>query len=273
MNIAILFSGHLRNIHQHIDNLKENLIDVLTENGYNCSIYIHTWDNNLIERTIHTRMEDFNKWYNKENCDIKSLLKQNNINLEGLLIENQQEVYDNLNLDDYTNNIIKNGKGVNKGTNIVTYNPDFIKQSIKQTFFQFYGYKKSFELVKNKGKFSYIIKTRPDAYYNDKFDINLLNYDVFFPNSHLYNGTSINPMFFGGKSEFVTKILNYYDFIVYNKGELNYNPVIKYSKNKNCVGLVILLRYFVLNYLNLNVHFCKFNPYIYRTKGIIHRVI
>ena len=45
--IAILFSGHLRNINQHILNLKNNFLNILSDNGYSYDIFIHTWDNNV----------------------------------------------------------------------------------------------------------------------------------------------------------------------------------------------------------------------------------
>lgn len=46
-NICILFSGHLRNILDHVDNLKSNLLNTLSECGYTYDIYLHTWNSNV----------------------------------------------------------------------------------------------------------------------------------------------------------------------------------------------------------------------------------
>ena len=39
MKIAILFSGHLRNIVDHLDNLQSNLLSILTEHDHKYDIY------------------------------------------------------------------------------------------------------------------------------------------------------------------------------------------------------------------------------------------
>ena len=58
--------------------------------------------------------------------------------------------------------------------------------------------------------------------YYAKFDIKLLNENIFFPNSHLFDNTNINQLFFGGKIEYMKKIMNYFTPLEFSNEHLKY---------------------------------------------------
>ena len=59
--IAVLLSGHIRNLQEHITNFKENLLNILKQNNYDYDIYIHTWDDNLTKDIIYVKDKFFKK--------------------------------------------------------------------------------------------------------------------------------------------------------------------------------------------------------------------
>lgn len=269
--IAILISGHIRNFDEIIKNFKENIIDVLISNNYNYDIYIHTWDNNLTNDTVLNN----DKYYNNKIIDIKyleNIFKTNNIkfNKNNCLIENQEAISIKNNINNYIVNNINNRTIHNKTCKM------YVNGLFNKLFWQYYGHYKSLKLIKNIKLYDYIIKTRPDLYY-DKFEIGLLNKDIFFPNTHSYNNTNINQLFFGGKIIIMEKILNYFNEVIYNintdnyKYNINYNIINLYDKKD--INLNNIFRYYILNYLNIKPFYCDYNPKLYRSNKLIINII
>lgn len=258
--VCILVSGHLRNSNQIIDNLKENLLKPLTDNGYEYSVYIHTWDDNITNNKM--KNTQFDQYYKKDIYDVELLMKTNSINIGGILIENQKEIFDKMDVGEYLDDVSKLNKAVQYHSTYINYDKDFVREVIRQNFFTFYGHYKSFEMIKDPTEYSHCIKTRPDNYYKEKFDIEYLSHDSFFPNSHLHGGRNINLLFFGGKMETMIKILNFFPTILYKKfkGEL----LEKYMYHKDEISFECLFRVYIFKYLNLKPFFCKFNPPTHR---------
>lgn len=254
--ICILFSGHLRNITDHINNFKSNLLDILIKNKYEVDIYMHTWDSNITNDIIDNN-DEFYK--NNDICDIINKIK-NEITIKKILIESQKTVKLDNNVTNYITRIIKNK------TIHLNNNKDYVFDLTNKLYFQYYGQYKSLQMIDNIDNYDYIIKTRPDVYYTETFDIKLLNHNIVFPNSHRGNNTSINNIFYFGKREFMIKILNYFKTI--NDIESLKNILNKYHStdiNFNCV-----FKYFIIDHLKSCPHYTVYNPSIYRNnKNII----
>ena len=256
--IAILFSGHLRNIDDIIINLKNNLLDTINKE-YTYHVYIHTWDNNI----SNDKVLNNDKFYNNNIIDIKKKFINNNIDIKNILIENQDKIAIKLNVKKYINENYK--------YNFFYGDNDKKKNLIEKLYWQYYGHQSVLNLIdKNDLKnYSHIIKTRPDMFY-DKFDMSLLKKDIFFPNSHSYNGKSINQLFFGGKTKYIINILSYFDKIIYNKKKLNIE-IIKKLNLKN-VSFNSIFRNYIIDYLEYNPEFVNYNPRLYRNKNIITKI-
>jgi len=259
--IAILLSGHVRNIHEHINNLKENLLDILLKNNYQFDIYIHTWDDNLTRDIIYNK----DKFFKHKFSDIPTLFENHKIPLKKIMIENQEKKYQKLDINNYLDKTCKkpylNGK----------YEQKQLRDLTKKLFWQFYGHHKSLKMITSIHNYSHIIKTRPDVYY-EPFDISLLNYDCFFPNSHRYNGICINQIFFGGKKDIMIKILGYFREIIYNsQKEIEDSLASTYRKSN--LTFNTLFKHYISNILKIEPQYTNYNPRLYRNKNqiqIIH---
>jgi len=261
--VAILFSGHLRNIHEIIINLKENLLDPISVN-YDYDIYIHTWEKRCPKWSNKTEQLNVN--------DLNSLFLENNIITKKIIIENQKQIDTTLNINNY---LLTNCKGKMVSGGSITGRKQ--RNRVKGLFWQYYGHHKILDSVDNIDTYYYIIKTRPDMLY-DKFDITLLNYDIFFPKSHLHRGgggnlkeyekcNNINNLFFGGKTAYMIKILEFFKTIIYFNKNINHDLIKNYIKNE--INFNRLFRYYIMNILLYKPFFCKFNPKIYRNKNCI----
>ena len=123
-------------------------------------------------------------------------------------------------------------------------------------------------MILDEKKYSHIIKTRPDMYY-EPFDISLLIYDSFFPNSHRYNGININQLFFGGKREYMIKILQYFSTIIFNnQQEIEDSLASTYQKSK--LTFNSLFKHYISNIVKIEPHYTNYNPSIYRNRNKIY---
>ena len=95
--------------------------------------------------------------------------------------------------------------------------------------------------------------------------IPLLQQNTFFPDSHRYNGICINQVFFGGKKEYMIKILQYFSTLIYQNQEINDSIASTYKKSG--ISFNTLFKHYITNYLKLEVFYTKYNPKIYRTKN------
>jgi len=253
--VAILLSGHIRNLSEIINNFKENLIRPL-EKDYDYDINIHTWDINIIEKDT----DNNNQYYNNINITkefIYNLFKKNDLNINKIIIENQKEIENKLNVKTYLEEQLK-GRSFHN-----SYDSEYISNRTNSLFFQYYGHSKVLDTLDLDCEYDFIIKTRTDMFY-EKFDINLFKHEIFFPNSHLFGGCNINQLFFGGKKEYMINILKYFETIIFNNNNINFEIVKKYHKydiNFNC-----LFRFYIFNHLKYTPFFTNYNPKIYRNK-------
>ncbi len=256
-NIAILFSGHLRNILKHVENLKKNLLKVLENNSFKYDIYIHTWDNNL----SNDKIANHDKFYTQ---NIENTLNELNkhINIKKILIENQDDIYAKKDINNKIKYLIKNKTFHGKKDTYYVYNLTL------KLYYQYYGQYKSYKLIENIDNYDYIIKTRPDAYYFDTFDVNIFNNDIIFPNSHLWSGKSINSLFYLGKTKIMKKILEFFNYIYDNEKYLDL--IDKY----NCqdINFNQLFRFYIINYMMITPYFSKYNPGIFRNEKLIVKI-
>ena len=253
--IAILISGHLRNFDEIINNFYNNLIIPISSN-FLYDIYIHTWNNNYTKDKIMNKDENFKEiQINKEY--LNKLFNDNNIIIKKIIIENQEEIKDKLDLYNY---LINNTKERSIHGN---FNNSYVKNLTNKLFFQYYGHYKVLNSLDLDCKYDFIIKTRPDLFY-EKFNIKLLEHNIFFPNSHQKGGSNINQLFFGGKTEYIIDILKYFERIIFYNKNMNFKVINKYNKfdiNFNC-----LFRYYIFNYLDYKPFLTNYNPKIYRNK-------
>ena len=234
--IAILLSGHIRNLQEHITNFKENLLNILKQNNYDYDIYIHTWDDNLTKDIIYVK----DNFFKKDIVDVPLLFKQHNIPLKKIMIENQEKKTKDMQLNLY------------------------LDKTCKKSYLQGKYNEKDLDMIDNPDIYTHIIKTRPDIYYGI-FDISLLQQNTFFPDSHRYNGICINQVFFGGKKEYMIKILQYFSTLIYQNQEINDSIASTYKKSG--ISFNTLFKHYITNYLKMEVFYTKYNPKIYRTKN------
>jgi hypothetical protein len=258
--VAILLSGHMRNIEEIIDNFKYNFIKPISDK-FEYDIYIHTWDNNLTNDNIMNNDKLFLN-IKIDNEYIYKLFHQNDIIIKKIIIENQEEIYNNLNIQEYLNT---NTCGKSIHNNLSS---NYVKDLTNKLFFQYYGHYKLLNCLDKDDKYDFIIKTRPDLFY-DVFDINLFNYDIFFPSSH--GGININQLFFGGKTEYIINILNFFEKIIFHNQQINFELVEKYHKTD--INFNYLFRYYIIKILKYNPFYTNYNPKIYRNKNKIITLI
>ncbi len=253
--VAILLSGHLRNFSETIDNFKDNLIEKLPQ----YDVYVHTWDINHTGDNLMSR--DY--FFNNETPDIRHILEVNKINVGNIIIENQEYIKNTIKLNEYLD-INTSGRTFHS-----RQDGEYVKEMVKQLFFQYYGHFKTLNLIDKTKNYTHIIKTRPDMLYTP-FDINLLKHDLFFPNSHRMGGMSINNLFFGGVVEKMTNVLNYFSNTIYKDRKNNKIIINKYDKSD--INFNKIFRFYVENYLGYKPHYCGYNPKIYRDKNNIINV-
>lgn len=253
--IAILISGHLRNFNEIINNLYNKLI-IPISSKFEYDIYIHTWDNNFTGDNIMNN----DKYYLDISINetfIKNLFDNSNISYKKIIVENQKIIEKKLNLKKYLLNNTKNKTIHGK------IDKNYVNDLTKKLFFQYYGHYKTINSVDKTINYKFIIKTRPDLLYKT-FDMNLFNYDIFFPNSHRRGGSSINQLFFGGKYEFMIDILKFFEKCIFNERNINVNIINKYHKSD--INFNNLFKYYITNHLNYTPFFTNYNPKIYRNK-------
>ncbi len=86
--IAILISGHLRNLNEIIDNFYNNLIIPISKD-FLYDIYIHTWDDNFTKDKVLNNDKSFKNIKITEEY-INNLFNKNNIVIKKILLENQK---------------------------------------------------------------------------------------------------------------------------------------------------------------------------------------
>ena len=256
--IAILISGHLRNLNEIIDNFYNNLIIPISKD-FLYDIYIHTWDDNYTQDKVFNHDKNFKDIKITEEY-INNLFNKNNIVTKKIILENQEQIKNKLKICDYINNNTKERSIHGKFDN------SYVEDLTNKLFFQYYGHYKLLNCLDLDCKYDFIIKTRPDMFY-EQFDTNLFNHNIFFPNSHQHGGSNINQLFFGGKTEYIINILKYFETIIFHNKNMNFKLIDKYDKSD--INFNHLFRYYILNHLNYKPFFTTYNPKIYRNKANI----
>jgi len=247
--IAILFSGNMRNVLDIQKNLNENLIDPLKSSGYEYDIFIHTWNSNASKDGIGK-----NDMYIKTN-DIQYITTSlsKNFNVKKIIIEDQDKVYDLHGGDSNLNKII-GSRSIRK------YNEDKTKKLLKGLYFQYYGQFKSLEIIE--GDYDYIIKTRPDVWYFERFNVNLLK-SLSFPHSHQFGGRNINQIFYVGPTDKMKKVLMFWKYLT-TETHKTLEGYPKYDINLN-----MIFRHYVEKILEFTPNFVDYDPGLYRNKNKI----
>lgn len=148
MKICILFSGHLRSYSKVRINIYDNLINPLLQNGYDVDLYASIW-----KTSGYRENDNFTDDVSTENMvtiinDCKSIELEND----------KREFF----IDKYGNNErwkeYKNYSGPN---------------TLPDASSMWYKIYKSFRLIDN-NIYDVVFRIRPDLYFLDKFDVNLL---------------------------------------------------------------------------------------------------
>lgn len=256
--VAILLSGHLRNFEDIINNFKDNFINIISQE-FNYDIFIHTWDNNFTNDKYMNNDSNFKNII--INYDyIQNLFRRNKIVIKKIIIENQIQLYNKLNIDLYLYNNICD-KSIHNN-----FDNNYVKDLTNKLFWQFYGHSKLIANIDNIDSYNYIIKTRPDMYY-EKFNNTLFNYDIFFPHTHQGNNNNINQLFFGGKTEYIKNILRFFDIVIFSNNNINFDIVHLYHETD--INFNNLFRFYIINYLKYVPYFIKYSPNIYRNNNNI----
>ena len=91
--VAILISGHLRNLHETIENFYSNLI-IPISNIFTYDIYLHTWDDNYTKDKLSNNDKYF-KCIKVTKEYINNLFNSKNITIKKIIIENQEQIKEN----------------------------------------------------------------------------------------------------------------------------------------------------------------------------------
>lgn len=102
---------------------------------------------------------------------INNLFNNNNIVTKKIIIENQEQIKNKLNLCDYLNNNTKRRSIHGK------FDSSYVEDLTNKLFFQYYGHYKVLNCLDLDCKYDFIIKTRPDMFY-EQFDLAFEQYIV-----------------------------------------------------------------------------------------------
>lgn len=258
MKIAICISGHLRNCHLYIDNFKEKILDVLSENNIEYDIYLLTYSNIITTKKFSKEksLPVNNDISVETDASLKILLKK--IKIKKYLVKEQVDETVPKFIDfDYI--CIKKKNGI---TRIVDDFP--IKDEVRHRgLCQFKHRNECFNLIDNIDDYNYIIWRRPDIYYFDKFDIKLMtDNDLTFPNNHRFGGTQVHFTTVIGKPEIMKEVMLLYDHVKNDNYEL-VNKFNEFYKTKNFFPNLLPV-FFLCNIKNYKIYFNSFRDTITR---------
>jgi hypothetical protein len=173
--VAILFFGLTRSLRNTYDNIKENIFDQLTDNGYEYDTFIHTYilDNPYINPWSGEKVIDY------DNSSYEILKPRDYI------LQKQNLVEKKLRISQYFSKL-GNWAGCANTTNMKAY-------LVRNMVLALHSKKKVLELfLKYKSEYDYVIITRPDQIYHTKLNVNsfklLNNKNIIIPIEHSYHG-------------------------------------------------------------------------------------
>ena len=173
--VAILFFGLTRSLRNIYENLKENLFNELTKNGYIYDIFIHTyslenpyinpWSGESISNYDNTAYEILNPKY----C----------------IIEKQSKIEQKLNINSYCS-YLGNWKGC-------ANTPQMRRYLVRNMVLASHSKKMITQLFKeHKNEYDYAIITRPDQILHTKINTNVFSFlndsNIIIPYEHSYYG-------------------------------------------------------------------------------------
>ena len=258
MKIAICISGHLRSCHLYIQNFKEKILDVLEENNIDYDIYLLTYSN-IVSTPKYAKEKNLpiNKDITEEtNNSLEVILE--NIKIKKYLIKKQtDETIDRF--QDYDYMCIK------KKNNIVKVNDEFfVKEEMRHRgICQIKHRNECFDLIENLEDYKYILWRRPDIFYFDKLDVNLIkNYKITFPNNHRFGGTQVHFTTVIGVTKVMKRVMKLYDIIKKNNYEI-IDMFNNFYKTRNFFPNLLPI-FFMYNIKNYNIYFNSFRDTISR---------
>jgi hypothetical protein len=235
--VAILFFGLTRSLRKIYDNLKTNLFDELTNNGYDFDIFIHTYK---------LKNPYINKWSgeNISNYDNESYKI---LNPKEYILENQDEVEKKLRISRYFSKL-GNWKGCANSIYMKCY-------LVRNMVLALYSKKMVTKLFsKYSDDYDYVIITRPDQKFNNKINIeslNLLNNNnIIIPLQHCYFG--LNDRTCIAKPNIAKIYGNAFDMLL------------QYSKMKSIISEVYLKDYITAH--KIDVIFSPLKSHLVRCK-------
>ena len=173
--VAILFFGLTRSLRNIYDNLKKNIFDELTKNGYEYDIFIHTY---------HLENPYINPWSKEKIFDYDNTA-YTILNPKNYIIENQNKVEKTLNINSYCSNL-----GDWKGCATTPYMKRYLVRNMVLALHSKKMVTKLFE--KHKNDYDYVMITRPDqmldTIINPKSFSILNNNNIIIPHEHSYHG-------------------------------------------------------------------------------------
>jgi hypothetical protein len=173
--VAIIFFGLTRSLRNIYENLKENIFNELTNNGYEYDIFIHTYslENPYINPWSGERVDN----YDNEAYKI--------LNPKYYIIEKQSEIEKKININSYCSKL-----GDWKGC---ANTPEMKKYLVRNMVLALHSkmmITKLFEQHKN--EYDYVIITRPDQMLHSKINTKIFsrlkNNNIIIPYEHSYYG-------------------------------------------------------------------------------------
>jgi len=177
MKIAILFSGHIRTYDNVRQNIIDNLLHPLEQNGHTYTIYSSVWSNCGFRE---------NGWEGEYE---KSLLKDDSLEFEKE--DNKRDYF----INTYSNNKWENYRHLS--------GPETCGDAVSM----YYKLNKCFNLIEIED-IDIIFRIRPDMYFEHKFDLNLLKF--------IQPNTIYMPLWHGKYEEVTCKIMDHFAFGDYN---------------------------------------------------------
>lgn len=232
MKIALVFSGHIRSYKNVRDNIFNNLIKQLENNGHKCYIFSSIWSNSGFRE---------NQWTG----DIDETTLKNDS--EVIQIEkNKRKEF----IEKYNNNKWQNYSHLS--------GPETCGDAISMWYRIFQG----FNLI-NISNIDIVFRIRPDMYFNNKFNTDMLN--------NILNNTIYMPSWHG-KYEVVTKqMMDHFAFGDYKSMKIYcsvYNDIDKIIERNDCPFTGEGFLYSQIKEYNLNLTRFDINYGVMRTYGL-----
>ena len=258
MKIAVCISGHLRNSDLYIDNFKKNILNVFENNNINYDVFIFTYSN-IVSTKIFSKKNKIpinRDISNETNNSLNNILKK--IKVKKYKIETQKDESINK-YKDYDYIFIRHKK-----TNVV--NGKFKEEIRHRNLCQFKHRDNIIDMIDNIQQYYFILWIRPDIFYFEKININLmLKHDLVFPNNHRFGATQVHFTTVFGKRDIMIDLMKLYTHLKKDNYKLidDYNT--KY-KTKNFFPNLLPL-YFLKDKRNYTIFYNNFRDCITRFRN------